>query len=562
MLLLKRLLFVLVYIFSCIIIYFIDSELKLEWILSLSIIPIGILSIFYTDARLVLLPIVSSHLIYLSFPDIHWEFLIFFAFIPLFILIQTENSYRYLFFYGVVAGILTQAGGFYWLDHTIVVFGNLPQYVAIPIFMLYSFAFSLKFPAILMVLRWVKKHIKLSRVITFPIVIAIADFLIYELFPWYFGNSQFHNYYFSQIAEITGVPGITYLIALINIVLYEVIIALKDRKQFPVKPVVTCVIVISAVYLFGYIRIGQVLEEEKKSNPINVSVIQPNTPMGQYRETKEIYKTIEDLSFKAIRDTSTKIGKLDLIVWPESGAPFSYRGQSSSSFKDLINKLAKDHKLYLFFGNYDFEMVNSKQKNYNSAGLITPDLKQFKQYHKIFLLPFGEYMPLGDFFPSLYKITPHLSSGFTIGTRILNYDIGKAILAPQICYEIIVPSFTRKFIQKGANVIVNITNDIWFGQTKASKQHLVLASFRAIENRVPIIRSTNSGISTYINPIGQLSSEETKLNVATYLNHKVYPIKLKGIYTTIGDLFSYLLIFILIFLVLFNKNIRSLSKFD
>jgi len=119
---------------------------------------------------------------------------------------------------------------------------------------------------------------------------------------------------------------------------------------------------------------------------------------------------------------------------------------------------------------------------------------------------------------------------------------------------VIIPYFTRKFIDKGAEVIVNITNDMWFGETKASKQHLVIALFRAIENRVPIVRSTNSGISAFINSVGEITSRETGLYVADTLVDTIYPPKIKTIYTQYGDLFGYLLIVIFLLLLLFRRR--------
>ncbi|GMT48525.1 MAG: apolipoprotein N-acyltransferase [bacterium] len=532
---LMKLSILMIYALSSIVFSFLFPDLRLEIVFIFSLVLSGVFAYFFPQVQWVVASLLAAHLIFLSFPDMDYEFLMFFAFIPLFLVVEKVKSNRSLFFYGVLAGIMTLTGGFYWLNGTIVDFGHFPQHIALPIFVAYTFAFSLKFPIIMLGLSWMRKHLDVSRLITFPLIITLADFLIYELFPWYFGNSQYNNTYFIQIAELTGVIGITYVIAFMNTLIFEVYVSVRDRSVFPVKGLIVGTLMIIGVYTFGFMRVSQIEGAMKKAQPITVSVVQPNTPMGGTRDPKAVLNTLRRLSLKALENN-----KIDLLVWPESAASFSYRWGRMSPVSELITHLAKKYKVHIFFGDLDWDFKgpqNNKRRLFNSAHLISPGLDLSAPYHKIYLLPFGEYIPLGDWFPSIYEKVEHVGH-FTHGDSIEVFDFPKARLVPQICYEVLVPSFTRRFIKKGGEVIINITNDMWFGKTKASKLHLAHALFRAIENRVPIVRCTNTGISTFVDSVGRIASRQTPLYQPDVLTHTIYPPKIRSLYLSVADLAS------------------------
>ncbi len=550
---LKHLILIIVYIALALCITILFPFIRIEWIFVLSIIPIGIITFFYVKDFKLFYSLLSACLTVLSFPDIDYWFLMFFSFIPIFFIIPNTKSYKSALFFGIITGITTLYGGFYWLIHTLEVFGGISKELATPIFILYSVFFSLKFPLIFIGLRWINNNLRISKLITYPIVITIADFLVIELFPWYFGSSQYKNIYFIQIAEITGVIGITYLIAFFNTLIYTVYLSLKEKRVLPRKEIFIGIGLLIFIYGFGIIRIDQVIEAQKTSKPIRVGLVQPNTPMGKTKDVNKVYKVISVNSINLLKDK-----KLDLLIWPESAASFSYRFGVGDRFIKLIDNLAKTYKTSIFFGDSDYKREKGKRtKVYNSASLILPDLSLSKPYHKVYPLAFGEYLPLGEWFPQLYDYDIVKNVGkFSKGESIEIFDMNKAKLAPQICYEIIIPSFTRQFINKGANVIVNITNDVWFGNTKASKQHLVLALFRAVENRTPIVRSTNSGISTFINPVGEIVTRETPLYTTDTLTHTIRTANIKTFYTKFGDIFAYIISAMGLLLFIFKKYIK------
>ncbi|MDH5681842.1 MAG: apolipoprotein N-acyltransferase [Spirochaetota bacterium] len=531
-------------------------SMKFEYALSLALIPAAVGAYYYRDGIPTLCSLLAGHLVFLSFPDMNYWPLIFLAFIPLFYLAQTVKSYKALFYYGLLTGITISVGGFYWLVHTIVVFGKLPTSGAVTLFILYSLVFYLKVPVILMGLRWVEKNVRFNRILTYTLVITLGDFLVPELFPWYFGGSQYQNLYFIQISDITSILGVTFLIGLVNALIYEVYTNIRDKKPLPVKWIATGVSIIIISYVYGFVRVSQIRELQSKAQPVNVAVVQPDTPMFR-KDRKKVLRILKEKSHEIAKEAQEKGEKLDLLVWPESAAPFAYRYDYGKAFRKLVNDLAKTYDMYVFFGHLDIERSPKGRKHYNAAAMVSPQLKVTEQYHKMYPLAFGEYLPLGPLDGWFPKLKPwmrknfHGVGDFEKGTKMINFDFPKGKLVPQICYEIIIPDFTRQFFNQGGEIIINITNDMWFGDTKASKLHLVLALFRAIENRAPMVRSTNSGISTFINPLGEIVSRETPLYKVDALRHKIYPPKIKTFYTRFGDVFGYLLFgtFVLVSLV-------------
>jgi apolipoprotein N-acyltransferase len=174
--------------------------------------------------------------------------------------------------------------------------------------------------------------------------------------------------------------------------------------------------------------------------------------------------------------------------------------------------------------------------NYNSAFLLSPSQKVAGKYDKIHLVPYGEYIPLKRFFPFINKMVAGIGD-FSSGDSISLLGLPEASFGVLICYEIIFPDLTRRFVKQGAQFLVNITNDAWFGKTSAPHQHLSMAVVRAIENRRYIARAANTGISAFIDPTGEIKSA-TGLFTESFLTGTIGIMDMKTFYTTYGDVFA------------------------
>jgi len=270
----------------------------------------------------------------------------------------------------------------------------------------------------------------------------------------------------------------------------------------------------------------------KNEQIMKVKLIQPNIEQAvkwdpAYQE--ETMKVLKSLSLAGADDNP------ELIIWPEAAIPFYFQVQDSHA-RRVVNILKQADGRYLLFGSPAFSVEGSEIKYYNSAFLISSEGKILGRYDKIHLVPFGEYVPLQKFLFFVHKMVEDIGE-FSPGEQpgVLTFQ-GKS-LGVLICYEIIFPELARKCIQRGSSCLVTITNDAWFGRTSASYQHNSMATLRAVENRVFVLRAANSGITSVIDPTGKIISA-TELFTPAVVTGKIKLIKTSTFYSRYGDVFA------------------------
>jgi apolipoprotein N-acyltransferase len=225
-----------------------------------------------------------------------------------------------------------------------------------------------------------------------------------------------------------------------------------------------------------------------------------------------------------------------LIVWPEAATPFFFA--NDRDFRARLLLLARDVDRPLLFGSPSYTREGDQDIMYNSAFLVGSEATVLGRYDKIHLVPFGEYIPLRRVLVFLDKLVEGIGD-FRSGETYTVMAVPQGRFAVLICFEVIFPDLVRHFVRQGAQFLVNITNDAWFGYSPASYQHLSMVVFRAVENRLPIVRAANTGISAVIEPTGELV-EQTNLFERTWIKGRIIPAAgLTTFYTRWGDLFAY-----------------------
>jgi apolipoprotein N-acyltransferase len=223
--------------------------------------------------------------------------------------------------------------------------------------------------------------------------------------------------------------------------------------------------------------------------------------------------------------------KIDLLVWPES----AYAGALPTEFQAAGNLIKGDVRAPLLFGSIRVKNLATDPKFYNSALLLDREGKILGTYDKIHLLAFGEYIPLGDTFPFLYSLTPY-AGRFWPGENPEALVLNGWRFAPLICYEDILANFTRWIVNETKpNVLVNLTNDAWFGKSHEPTIHLQLARLRSIEHHIPMIRSTNSGISAFIDPVGRVRAHSGVQTVEDVVDDVPKIQAMNTLYSLAGD---------------------------
>ncbi len=484
--------------------------------------------------RDILLSLLSGILLALSFPNFDLEFLAWFAFVPLFYSIERKGPFH-AFILGFLTGFASFLGILYWIIVAVHTYGNIPLIPSALILLLLVGYLSLFIGAFTFLYRFIQIRLGLQTILLAPLLWASLEYLrsfFLTGFPWAsLGYSQYVNLPFIQMADITGVYGLSFVILLVNASLYIVLLQ-WSKRTFPLREVAITILLLLGFLIYGYLRMGAVDRQTIQNPPLKIGLVQGNIDQSiKWDESfqKETMKIYERLSLK-VADK-----KPDLIIWPETATPFFF--QEAKEFQPIVLDIPKKTDAFLLFGTPSYKIERGKVNHYNSALMVSPTGELKGKYDKIHLVPYGEYVPLGEYL-SLGSLGEGIGN-FKSGKETFNFTLPQGKFGVLICFEIIFPDLCRKFVRQGANFLVTITNDAWFGRTSAPHQHLTMATFRAIENRVFIARSANTGISAFIDPVGRIM-KQGDIFTEEAMNGTITLSKEKTFYTLYGDVFAWI----------------------
>ncbi|MBI2916023.1 MAG: apolipoprotein N-acyltransferase [Elusimicrobia bacterium] len=470
-----------------------------------------------------LLPILSSFLLFLSFPKGNQEYLAWGALVPLIWAVENKNA-KQAFWMGWGAGTAAFCGILYWIVPTFRAAG-VSLILGLSSTLLLSSVVGL-FYGVFTVLSslYLQSFAYPSALIfcgTAWVALEHLRSYLWTGFPWaLLGYSQWKFTPMIQISEWTGVYGVSFLLVLFNLILYALI---KKRKVVLLPTLILGALLIANLYL--WVRTKKV--SESYSKPLRISILQGN--IDQYRKwdktfVREIQNTYSELALESSSQS-------DLIVWPESALPGWFPNELELEIwaRNLVRKTGKHHILGA--------VTQSENQNFNSAFLMDPDGKIVERYDKIHLVPFGEYVPWERYLTRWIRVL-NMLGGFHKGEKSAPFAFGNTLLGVNICYEAIFPHLVRKQALAGAEVLVNLTNDGWYLDSAALEQHFSMNVFRAVENRRPVVRAANTGISGVIVPTGN-PIQRTEMNQKMICSQEVSPRKERTIYTRYGDLFAW-----------------------
>ncbi|MEP6668217.1 MAG: apolipoprotein N-acyltransferase [Chthoniobacter sp.] len=417
---------------------------------------------------------------------------------------------------GYVAGLVFFASTFWWLNSLADLYGN-PWLLSLPLLLaLYLglyFAFWAWFLGTLLAAfdpaRSFDRSIRNLALGALGASAWVAHEWVRERlfggFGWNpLGVALHHDLAMIQIAEVTGTPGLSWLVAFANLMAVIIVrrivgelgphFSRRIRWEFSFT-----MALIALVFAFGIRRLLH--PEAVESFPLRVVAVQPNIPQEDkfdHDAEEHVLAQFEQLTKLAILTEPPP----QLVLWPESAMP---RGMFSSERNfHFVMDLAKQGDFALLLGSVDFDM--DAREDYNTALLLTGRGSGHQSYRKMHLVPFGEYLPLRPLFGRfLGELVP---GDFTPGREytLLHIPEPSTDLGALVCFEDTLGELTRHFALHGAQVLVNITNDGWFGKTPAAEQHLANAILRAVENRRPLIRCGNTGVTAAVLPSGQVEN--------------------------------------------------------
>ena len=304
-----------------------------------------------------------------------------------------------------------------------------------------------------------------------------------------------------QIAELTGVAGISFMVAFTNVILLATVRRfILETQVKPMRPHFDLTLTMASVV--GVMAFGlHCLQIHRETSPLNVALVQPNIPREEKFTVEFATKTF-DLFTRLSRPALESSIKPDLLVWPESAMPGPVLGDELSH--RFVMDFSASAKTDLMLGTID----QDEEHAYNAALLVSDGGAHLQIYRKVHLVPFGEYVPGRHTIPLLARVVgDQVPDDFAFGKEFTVFKLSgdKAKIAPLICFEDTIGDLARQFVLAGANLLVNVTNDGWFLRSAGSRQHLANAVFRCVETRLPMVRAANTGVTCFINEFGNIT---------------------------------------------------------
>lgn len=431
---------------------------------------------------------------------------------------------------GMVAGVVAGTGRTYWIAQTLQRYGDLSLPTAI---------FTTVLLILYLALYWGAFYALCSRLDprrpAFPWVVA-SLWVILEWtqswmisgFPWQLlGYSQYRCLPLLQLASVTGVYGLSFLVALTNAGIARGLVLAAQPRRAALAAAVPLLLVV-VVWLAGQARLDRL--EREPGQPLTVAVLQGNVPQEQkWKAGRKAGATQHYASLARGLDRTD----LDLVVFPETALPFFFSDSTNAEHRSAVESLARELNVPLLVGSLGGSW---EEGIYNRAWLLDAAGQVAGTADKVHLVPFGEYLPFASIFRYLRGLTAE-SGAFTPGQghRVLHLPGSEVPFGVFICYESIFPAITRALALGGAELLINTTNDAWFGRTAAPYQHFAMVAMRAAETGRPIVRAANTGISGLIAPSGRIL-HATGLFETTTITVEVTPRREQTLYTRYGDL--------------------------
>jgi apolipoprotein N-acyltransferase len=453
----------------------------------------------------------------------------------------TPRTTRSAFGLGLLTGAGYFSGTLYWLVETMATFGGLPTPVAVLVAALLVAYLSL-FPAAFGVavarLR-TALGVRGAALCAAPVWVAseLGRQYVWDGFPWaLLGYSQVTVLPVAQLASVTGVYGLSFLLALTSAAVALVILNADGRKRWSVPVAVLVLVAVIAGWGRWRIADGSLTAS---GDAIRVAVVQGNIAQDE-KWNPALQDQIIGRYVSMTRQATAQGAKF--VIWPESSFPVYLEEDLRGH---MVRGVAREAGVTLLVGSDQLERARPDaspdavdNRLYNAAFLVKPDGSLGPVYRKMHLVPFGEYVPLQRL---LFFVGPIVEavSNFTPGERPVLLPIGDRLVSTAICYEVIYGSLMRRFVRDGSELLTTITNDAWYGRSSAAYQHWDQAAMRAIENGRYLARAANTGVSGFVDPYGRVMSKSL-LFEQTVLVQDVRLIRARTIYTRAGDLIAWI----------------------
>jgi apolipoprotein N-acyltransferase len=459
------------------------------------------------------LAVLCGFLYFLAFPGIDLWPLSFVALVPLIVALRRQTPRRALGL-GWAAGFTMTMCGFYWLIEMLRAFSGFGTPLCL-VFMAILCGYQAGRIALCGWLYGRAEARGWPAAPVFALAFVASELCFPLLFPWYYAATVHNAPIFMQTADLGG----PYLVALVliaaNLGIAELVVARRERRVADRRVLVAAVAVPAIAVLYGYVRLRMVDAAAQAAEPVKIGIVQGNQPLlGRHRALPVHLARTQELRRKGV----------DLVLWSEGGSGVANR--ESPDYGDVRRAFTGRLGVPTISGTLLVRPEPGHSRYFNTALISDKTGAVLGRYDKQYLLAFGEYIPFGDTFPVLYEASPN-SSRFSMGTSLEPLPFGEHKISALICYEDILPGFVNEMVRHAdPDLLVNLTNDAWFGDSTEPWIHLALAKLRAVEHRRYLVRATNSGVSAIVDPVGRVPlhggtrTEESLIGVAKFMRGK------------------------------------------
>lgn len=471
------------------------------------------------------------------FPKISWHWLVWVACLPLFAAVGSETRLARAFLLGYLCGAIFFSGSCYWFVAVTERYGGLSPPLAWGVLTLFALVSAVFFGAFGLVEGWMARVSASAALGIAPflwVALEVARTYLIAQFPWNLLGYAVRAEGLRQVASVTGVYGLSFLAASSSALLAGSFVA-RRRKWAG-----TALLAWVALLWVG----NRVLAPPAVSRGEDAAyLVQTNIPLDEsaleswvpWRDPTGLNQLVK-ISLAAIAAESNPAKAAPpLIVWAENPAPFYFT--RDPVFRNAAEGLARQARAYLVF-NTVIPIGEDINRVTNSAVVLDPDGREVLQYDKIHLVPFGEYVPAWAFPNKVGKITSEVGN-YVPGSSYRIAWTPQGAVGVFICYEAIFPQLARGLVLAGAEVLVNVSNDAWYGDTAAAFQHLEMARIRAIENGRYLLRATNDGITVVVDPYGRVVDQIPR-HCQMVLRGRFNYRRERTLYTSHGDVFAWL----------------------
>lgn len=493
----------------------------------------------------IIFAILSGILVAISFPTLvsgirlpEMGFVAWFALVPLLFAIRNATP-KTAYVLAFIASFVWYGLSMFWVYGAMHNFGHLSSYTSVVLLVLLIVFLASYISLALLIARYLEDRTKGGMMAWLPaawVAVEISrNYFPFNGFPWAnLAMSQWRFLPIIQIADITGVYGIIFLIVMVNVLLADIVAMFCEAKGHFIfqKIAITSAFFILALG-YGFYKLHFVPLSLAKAPSLSVGLIQGNVPQDE-KALKE--KAI--LNLNTYREGTRKFAEssVEMIIWPESSFPWTIEDDDTDLDPRILgfDKGGIAETPYTLFG----ALTKTSGGLYQNSAVVTDGMGHIRgRYHKTHLVPFGEYVPYKKALFFARKLVAPIGE-FLSGNSSKPIQAGSAKLGALICYEDIFPEISRQTALAGANLLANLTNDAWFDRSSALYQHLALSIFRAVETRRFLVRATNTGVSAIVMPTGKIMVESGIYEPALLVSPVALADKLTP-YTLYGDWFAW-----------------------